>query len=813
MFPRPSTRLHHFYLLPMLLTVSLIGLALAGRSAESSDGPRQTPEPPKTASPPAAMPAVDYIHQIKPLLTERCYPCHGNGMQLGGFRIDNRAALLHGGQSGPVVVVGHSDRSLLVKLISGLVPDKVMPARGKRLSPSEIVLVRAWIDQGLRFDAEGMKTAWRPSLAPRHPKVPTAPPGSGLTNPIDRLLVPYFRAHKVAPGPVVSDRVYARRVYEDIVGMLPTPQELHAFLADKRPDKRALLARRLLAADRRYAAHWITFWNDMLRNDYTGTGYIDGGRTQITDWLYHALATNLPYDRFVAQLVDPTPESEGFVKGIVWRGVVNASQTPQMQAAQNISQVFLGINLKCASCHNSFISTWKLADSYGMAGIYADKPLEMVRCDKPTGQVAPIKFLYPALGTIDGAAPRETRLRQLAAILTCPQNGRLSRTLVNRLWARLLGRGLVEPTDEMDDPPWDPDLLDWLASDFADHGYDVRRVIAQIVTSRAYQLPAVNLKSERAEDFVFAGPVVKRLSAEQFVDAVSLLTDDWPETTPIHIENGLPVVPQGHQARILFSSGVLRSGSVNIDVDVAGAQVLCLVATDAGDGADFDWTDWAEPRLIGPKQTLKLTDMPWRSATTGYGTIQIDKSVVEKPLRLGDRFFADGIGTHANSVIAYLLPPGVSRFTAIAGPDQGAVEQPKTKTSIRLFVLAGDRSLLQTRAALVPADDLMRALGRPNRDQVVTERSSAATTLQALELTNGQTLADKLDKGAARWADRSGLTADTVVDSLYEQALGRLPTPAERPIALQIVGTPVRKAGVEDLLWALTMLPEFQLIY
>src|SRR6478672_10657473 len=102
-----------------------------------------------------------------------------------------------------------------------------------------------------------------------------------------------------------------------------------------------------------------------------------------------------------------------------------------MQAAQNISQVFMGVNLKRASCHNSFINNWKLADSYGMAGIYADGPLEMVRCDKPVGEVAPVKFLYPQLGAIDGSSPREKRLEQLAAILTSKRNGRLARTLVN----------------------------------------------------------------------------------------------------------------------------------------------------------------------------------------------------------------------------------------------------------------------------------------------------------------------------------------------------------------------------------------------
>jgi hypothetical protein len=143
-----------------------------------------------------------------------------------------------------------------------------------------------------------------------------------------------------------------------VIGLLPPPEELAAFLASSEPAKRERLVDRLLGDNQAYATHWFSFWNDLLRNDYRGTGYIDGGRKQISTWLHSALATNLPYDRFVAQLVHPTPETEGFTKGIVWRGVVNASQTPPMQAAQNISQIFMGVNLKCASCHDSFIDDW-----------------------------------------------------------------------------------------------------------------------------------------------------------------------------------------------------------------------------------------------------------------------------------------------------------------------------------------------------------------------------------------------------------------------------------------------------------------------
>src|SRR5947207_9914686 len=195
---------------------------------------------------------------------------------------------------------------------------------------------------------------------------------------------------------------------------------MEKFLADRRTDKRERLVQQLLSEERKYAEHWLTFWNDLLRNDYKGTGYIDGGRKQITSWLYSALLTNIPYNQFVSELIDPTPASEGFTKGIVWRGVVNASQTPQMQAAQSICQVFMGVNLKCTSCHDSFINDLTLADAYGLAGIYADGPLEMVLCDKPTGQKADLKFIYPELGALEPTTNRAARLQELAHLITQP---------------------------------------------------------------------------------------------------------------------------------------------------------------------------------------------------------------------------------------------------------------------------------------------------------------------------------------------------------------------------------------------------------
>ena len=351
------------------------------------------------------------------------------------------------------MVPGKSEESRVIELVAGLDPDSVMPQKGKRLTPEQIGLLRAWIDQGAPWDASISFAKPPPAnLFPRKPELPA--PRKDMVNPIDRILRPYFEANGLKPRKPVSDRIYVRRVYLDAIGLLPTPGELNEFLADKRADKREQLVKRLLADNRRYAEGWLTFWNDALRNDYRGTGYIDGGRKPITEWLYAALAKNMPFDEFVRELVNPTPESEGFAKGIVWRGVVNASQTPQMQTAQNISQVFMGVNLKCASCHDSFINDWMLSDSYGLAGIYSDEALEMVHCDKPTGHFAKTRFIYPELGDIDPQAPKAERLKQLADIITSRKDGRLTRTIVNRLWAKFMGRGLVEPVDEMDNAAW-----------------------------------------------------------------------------------------------------------------------------------------------------------------------------------------------------------------------------------------------------------------------------------------------------------------------------------------------------------------------
>jgi hypothetical protein len=345
--------------------------------------------------------------------------------------------------------------------------------------------------------------------------------------------------------------------------------------------------------------------------------------------------------------------------------------------------VFFGINMKCASCHDSFIDTWKLNDAYGLAAIIADAPLEIHRCDKPTGAMAVPKFLWPELGSIDPNLPKGERLARLAELVTHSDNGRFARTIVNRLWQRLMGRGIVHPVDIMANEPWSEDLLEELAVYLVDHKYDLKALIEHIVSSEAYQSRTVPLKSENAgDDYVYRGPEVKRMSAEQFFDAVWTITHTGP-TRP-----DAPIKPASARTK---------------GKDRARAEAK------------------------------KKADAP-------SGTVLV-------------------------------------------------------------------------RASMVKSNPLMRSLGRPNREQVVTIRGDVLTTLQALDLSNGQVLADAVAQGAAKLLKANpGLTTEERVEALYLQALCRPPTAAERASAVELVGDPATPERLSDLLWVIFVLPEFQLI-
>ncbi|HSB92483.1 MAG TPA: DUF1549 domain-containing protein [Flavitalea sp.] len=560
----------------LLLIGSTLGVTLSGHfGAELTHGedyltsalPGNSEQPDLTAGPqysfasmkgPLTEPQIKELNlQVRSIFAHNCYSCHGQAKQKGDLRLDSKAAIFKGGKNGSILIPGNPSKSELVRRLHLPKSDKeAMPSKGKRLSANDIAIIEFWIKQGAPWSSGPDKGLFKvAAMAPRLPQLP--PATRGMENPVDRFVNVYFEKNDIDWAKPVNDRLFIRRAYLDVIGLLPPPDSIDAFINDRSAGKRNALITSLLARNHDYAQHWLSFWNDALRNDYSGTGYITGGRFDITKWLYNSLVDNKPYNQFVKELINPDSSSQGFVKGIQWRGTINSSQSTEMQAAQNVSQVFLGLNLKCASCHDSFVSDWKLDDAYAFANLFSDSALEINRCDKPTGKMAERRMLFRELGTIDPKANRKERLRQLADIMVQPSDGRLYRTLVNRIWAQLFGRGLIEPVDVMDNNPWNQDLLDWLSYEFVNSGYDVKKLLAILLTSNAYQLPSVALKEPGMitdAGFKFKGMVRKRLTAEQFSDAVS--------------ESLHPVYPD---SLIVFN---LLPGTVKLNIPFARAALM-----------------------------------------------------------------------------------------------------------------------------------------------------------------------------------------------------------------------------------------------
>jgi hypothetical protein len=775
---------------------------------------------------------LDFTHEIVPLLRRHCGKCHTGARKQGGFSFDTRRSLLLGGESGAAVKLGDSSQSALIERITSRDADLQMPPEGPRLSDAEVALIRRWIDSGLVWD-DGFafaKSNYEAPLLPRQVALPPARPGRD--NPIDRLV----DAHPNQPAPRagISDREFARRVSLDLTGLLPTPEQLHEFLSNPPTTRRQKFIDDLLDNPIAYADHWLTFWNDLLRNDYTGTGFITGGRKQITSWLHASLVANKPYDVMVRELISPTAESEGFIQGIRWRGEVSASQTNEIQFAQSISQAFLGINMKCASCHDSFIDRWKLQEAYGLAAIYADAPLPIFRCDKPTGEVAQPSWLFPELGQVDPQAPKPQRLQQLANLLTHPQNGRLSRSIVNRLWHRLMGLGLVHPVDALNTEPRDADLLDYLAWDFSQHGYNLKHTLRLIATSATYQQQIPVEASPDGEHWQDLSPIPRRLTAEQFVDAVWQLTGSQPAKADAVVARRTESRNAGPrpQARWIWTTDQKQAAapggesatfevSFNLPAlpEVAAAALTCdndyvLTVNGRRIAADGNWetveiVSLADSLRVG-KNTIRIVAKNGGEGPNPAGLLFVGQIRMsdQPPLTMATgpewrwtRQMPDGEGNFAAEPADWQPAAVLTEPTVWAGrigetPWQGVEE-------------ALDPQRARVRAALVKADELMRALGRPNRDQIVTSRPTQFTTLEALELANGESLKAMLESGAQRLAKRFAERPAELVEWLYTFGTSHPPSEQSREAALRFLGTTPQAPEVEDLLWSLVLQPDF----
>ena len=793
--------------------------------------------------PPASAPVlIDFTQAVRPILEANCLECHSQDKRKGGLSLATYGDLLDGGRSGPAIRPGNGAGSLLFHRVTAQVEPQ-MPLDELPLSDAEMALIRLWIDQGARPNpgAPPAPPPWEAPLALERPAVPPAT-WPAWSHPLDRFVSAHLATQGTSEPAVVSDAVFARRVYLDAWGLLPTPEALQTFVNDPAPDKRGRLVETLLADSGKYAEHWISFWNDLLRNEDGVTYFAESnGRRSITDWLLQSLTANLPYDEFVAKLLNPAApgDPEGFLTGVNWRGETSAAVTPWMQASQNTAQVFLGVNMKCNACHDSFVSKWKLKDAYALAAYFSPEPkLQLFRCDVARDEFAEPGFLYPELSRVPASSSLADRRAAAAAIFTDPRNGRMPRTLVNRLWQRLLGHGIVPSSDEMDGKPWSPELLDWLASDFVEHGYDVKRLIATILSSRAYQMRAVARPGEPpSRGYTFAGPEVRRMTAEQFGDAIGSITGEWniyyppppkaagaraktasdavsagmyarewrTASTELTRALGRPIRDQVHSVRAnqattlqalelvngdMLTRWLMRgakrmlgelppdpvslfNGSVSgryaaaraFDIDVTSASTLWLIVTDTGSNApERVQPVWAQAEFVAADGST----VPLSSLTPIDGT-----GLRSSPAAAGAALTR--VAVRNPSRVAYdLAGKGFTRFRGNIDIENARSEIGSTlNPALRFFVFNAE----------------------PNLERLVPP--APAPPLPPLPV-------------LAKVPD--------VVDRIFWHALNRAPSPAERraaEAALVDSRTPGKPSaqGLADVLWAVLMKPEFQLIY
>jgi mono/diheme cytochrome c family protein len=467
---------------------------------------------------------------VQAILDRNCVKCHGPLEQNSGLRLDSAAGIGQGNTDGPIVVAGKPERS---KLIQVLAPDADphMPPK-KQLGDGDISVLREWI----------AKAATKPAAESRQVvrDLPTEP-----TAAIDYFLAAGWQARQLTPAPVCDDRAFVRRVTLDLVGRIPTPEETQAFLYDAASDKRTNLVDRLLQSDEA-ARNFREVW-DLLLMGRRGARREE--RRREGGWhafLENAYKQDRPWDDVVRTLITARPtQPEG--NGAIW--FLYERRNDHQQIAEAIAPVIYGTRIDCAQCHDHPLAGeikqehyWGLVAAFNRSkntengppavresanGGFMNftnlkkesQPAVMVmltggKIEEPrpaTDEDAPDRYVDPNARV---KVPKFSRRAMFAEAAT-RDNPLLARSFVNHTWALLMGRGIADPPDELNSkhPPSHPELLDWLAADFAAHDYSVRHLMRAIVLSRSYQFARWTGSDAPPAD-AFAAAIEKPLTAE-----------------------------------------------------------------------------------------------------------------------------------------------------------------------------------------------------------------------------------------------------------------------------------------------------------
>lgn len=365
-------------------------------------------------------------------------------------------------------------------------------------------------------------------------------PGFAWNNPaehnfVDNLVFEKLKQLQILPSDLCSDEEFLRRAYLDVTGRLPTIEETNAYLANSAPDKRNQLIDQLVESDD-FADFWTLKWSDILRSNSKKITAV--GTQKFRRWVYDSIRTDKPFDQFARELLTASGSVFENPAANYWR----ASRDPN-DAVETTAQLFLGIRIQCAKCHNHPFERWSQDNYYGIAAAFT-------RIARQKGDTAEEEIIYPMAtgeitqprtgkqmkvhlllkGDVDDAVGQDRR-EVFANWLTSAENPFFARSAVNRIWGHLLGRGIVEPVDDFRDsnPPSNAKLLDELASQFAKNKFSQKWVVKTILKSRTYQLSSRKNNFNKDDEIYNSHANTRLLSAEQLLDSICQVTN-VPET-------------------------------------------------------------------------------------------------------------------------------------------------------------------------------------------------------------------------------------------------------------------------------------------
>ncbi|MEO8370967.1 MAG: DUF1549 and DUF1553 domain-containing protein, partial [Candidatus Solibacter sp.] len=357
-------------------------------------------------------------------------------------------------------------------------------------------------------------------------------------NFIDRAIDAKLERLKIQPSPAVNDAGFLRRVSLDLTGQLPAPADVRGFLADASKTKRATLIDKLIGSPA-FLDHWTLKWGDLLQNSRKYMG--EKGAYEFREWIHEAIAKNQPYDHMVRDLLTARGSSYENPAANFYR--VTRDPKPTMEKT---TQVFLGVRMVCAQCHDHPFERWTQNQYYEMAAFFSavglrpgyevgeeilyDQRADFDMKHPKDGRVMNPKFILPA--TFGAAAVPVDASRRLsyAEWLTARDNPFFAKSTVNRVWSYFFGRGIIDPVDDIraSNPPSNPALLDALTKDFLDHNFDLRQLMRTIANSRAYQAGIATNEWNQNDGENFSHAMPRRISAEALMDALALATGVRP---------------------------------------------------------------------------------------------------------------------------------------------------------------------------------------------------------------------------------------------------------------------------------------------